>query len=256
MAYRCEASSLEGFVQQIACSYLRHGYWWYVTGRVPDQKDLRLIDSKLLTKYSIDVSESTRARRKQLGRANLQYLRFDRFFVLLATRGHHSFFEEERAGIRDIRRCPLRIAGYAISYRRGGRTRKGERDHRFHAHVEIERSRFLELRAHFLDMAVHRSTQNLARSFYQIPYEPYAPIRRQMLRLLRGVNDARRRAGFGIIPLEVLPLRRRVVKPFLSAMVEDFYSSSANPKNSTASSSMASMSSPVRQKPWSSSAGS
>ena len=111
MQYRSEVVSVTGFVQQIACSYLRHGYWWYVTGRVPDQKDPRQIDLKLLKKYSIDVSESTRARRKQLGRANLQYLRFDRFFVLLATRGHHSFFEEEKAAIRDIRHCPLRIGG-------------------------------------------------------------------------------------------------------------------------------------------------
>jgi len=221
MAYRCEASSLEGFVQQIACSYLRHGYWWYVTGYVPSGKDPCVIDEKLLKKYGIDVSESTRARRKQLGRANMQYLRLDRFFVLMATHGDHRFFEDEKPAIRDIRRCPLKVGGYAISYRQGGRTRNGEKDFRFHAHVEIERSRFLELRAHFLELARHRSGENLALAFYRIPFEPYAPIRRQMLRLLRGVNDVRRQAGFSMIPVDVLPLRRRVVKPFQPPHVDE-----------------------------------
>lgn len=214
MPYRCEASSLEGFVQQIACSYLRHGYWWYVTGHIPDRKDGREIDGKLLKKYGIDVSESTRARRKQLGRANMQYLRLGRFFVLMATKGKHDFFEEEKQGIRDIRRVPLRIGGYSISYRMGGRKRTGERDHRRHAHVAIERGRYLEIAAHVRELASHRSTTRLALAFYRIPFEPYAPIRRQLLRLLSSANEVRRQAGHLPLPVEVLPLRRRVVKPF------------------------------------------
>ena len=76
MRYRAEATSLEGFVQQIACCYLRHGYWFYVTGHIPMHKDARVIDQRLIEKYGIGVSESTRARRKRLGQANLQYLRF------------------------------------------------------------------------------------------------------------------------------------------------------------------------------------
>jgi hypothetical protein len=43
---------------------------------------------------------------------------------------------------------------------------------------------------------------------------PYAPIRRQFLNLLRAVNRARKAAGFELLPKEVLPLRRRVVRPF------------------------------------------
>ncbi|MCI0457454.1 MAG: hypothetical protein L0Z62_10835 [Gemmataceae bacterium] len=201
-------------MQQIACCYLRHGYWWYVTGRVPADKDPEQVDRKLLTKYAIAVSESTRARRKQRGQANLQYLRYQRRFVLLATRGQHPFFEAEAANIRDMRRCPLKIAGYAISYRRGGRRRTGELDPRWHAHVAIERQRYLELLAYFRELAVHRSAPGLALAFYQLPFEPYAPIRRQFLTLLREVNRARGRAGLPEIPTEVLPLRRRVVRPF------------------------------------------
>jgi hypothetical protein len=214
MQYRSEVISVTGFVQQIACSFLRHGYWWYVTGCIPVGKDAGAVDCKLVEKYGIAMSESTRARRKQLGFANLQYIRYDRFFAILATKGQHRFFEEEAAGIRDIRRVPMQFGGYSISYRHGGRTRDGERDHRWHAHVEIERRRFLEIKAQFLHLAIHRSPENLAMAFYDFPYEPYAPVRRQLLVLLRVANAARRQAGYQTLPIEVLPLRRRIVKPF------------------------------------------
>ena len=214
MQYRSEATSVEGFVQQIACCYLRHGYWFYVTGRIPDRKSPEEIDRKLIEKYGIAVSESTRARRKRLGQANLQYLRFDRFFVILATHGTHAFFDKEAESIRDIRRIPLQFEGYSISYRRGGRTRSGQPDHKWHAHVAIERRRYLELKAYFLELARHRSADNLALQFYRIPFEPYAPVRRQLLNLHRAVNQTRKRSGFSAVPIEVVPLRRRVVRPY------------------------------------------
>jgi len=214
MRYRAEATSLEGFVQQIACCYLRHGYWFYVTGHVPSGKDPRAIDRKLISKYGIGVSESTRARRKRIGRSNLQYLRHGRLFVILATKGQHEFFDVESKSIHDIRHIPLKYGGYSISYRRGGRTRSGERDAKWHSHVEIERGRYLELKSWLLDKATHRSVENLAMDFYRLPFEPYAPVRRQMLNLLRAVNRVRRKAGFQPVPVEVLPLRRRIVRPF------------------------------------------
>ncbi len=214
MPYRCEAKSVIGFVQQIACCYLRHGYWWYVTGVIPDRKDPESVDRKLIDKYGIDISDWKRARRKQLGQANMNYLRHDRFFVLMATKGRHAFFEDERPVIRDIRRVPLRYAGYSISYRRGGRTRSGEVDHKWHAHVEIDKPRYKELKAWFLDRAVQRSSEKLSREFWRIPYEPYAPIRRQRLNILRAVNRRRKSAGFEQIPTSVLRTKRQIVKPF------------------------------------------
>jgi hypothetical protein len=213
-SYRCEAKSVEGFVQQVACAYLRHGYWFYVMGRIPADKDPSAIDAKLLAKYDIAVSESTRARRKKRGLANLQYLRHERTFVLLATLGRHEFKQTEAIALRDIRRVPIKFQGYSISYRRGGRTRSGETDARWHAHVEIERERLKEIRDHLLHLAKHHLAQRLALEFYQLPFEPYAPVRRQMLKLLRAVNQARKQAGFDLLPMTVLPLRRRIVRPF------------------------------------------
>jgi hypothetical protein len=214
MEYRCETTSIEGFVQLIACNYLPHGYWFYVTGWMPEGKDPRQIDAKLIGKYGIDLSRAARSRRKRLGYANLQYLRYGRFFILLATHGKHSFFDEEATSVRDIRRVPLRIAGYSISYRRGGRTMKGKRDAKWHSHVEVDREWLKVLQAWFLDTAVRRSVEKVVLDFYRFPFEPYAPVRRQMLNLLRAVNRARRQAGQDEIPYQAIPLRRRVFRPF------------------------------------------
>ena len=100
MQYRCEAVSVEGFIQQLAVSYVARGYFFYVTGRVPEHKDPARVDEKLVARYGVDISKWARARRKQVGGANLQYLRHGRFFVLLATHGEHPFFAEEGANVR------------------------------------------------------------------------------------------------------------------------------------------------------------
>lgn len=43
--YRCEPSSLAGFIQQLAVSYLANGYVFYVCDRIPDGKDAATIVS-------------------------------------------------------------------------------------------------------------------------------------------------------------------------------------------------------------------
>ena len=111
----CETTSAGGLVQLVACNLVPHGYWFYVTGRVPDGKDPAHVDTKLLKKYDAGLSRAARARRKQLGWANVRYLRHERFFVILATKGQHPFFEEEATAMRDLRHVPLRIGGYSIS---------------------------------------------------------------------------------------------------------------------------------------------
>jgi len=214
MQYRAVTTSVEGFVQQIACCYLRHGYWFYVKGRVPDGKRPENIDEKLIDKYRINVSESTRARRKKAGRSNLQYIRHESTFVILATKGNHRFFDEEANLIRDIRRVPIRYAGYSISYKPGGRKKDGSNDEKWHAHVEIDREQYLDLRAWFSERALRDSPDTLANALQQLPIAPYAPVRRQMLMMLREINRVRKVSGKKQLPAEVLPLRRKVVRPF------------------------------------------
>lgn len=205
--YRCVTKSIAGFIQQLAVSYVGRGYWFYVSGRVPDGKDPLRVDAKLVERYGIDISKWARARRKKLGIANMQYIRHGRFFVLLATHGRHAFFEDERHVIRDVRRVPVKYAGYAVSYRDG------------HPHVRIERREYLEVRAWLLDVAAHRGPAGVREALRAVAVEPYAPIRRQLLNLLRVVNRELKARGQRTIGHEVLTLRRTVGPIFTHAAV-------------------------------------
>ncbi|MCY2968472.1 MAG: hypothetical protein NT069_33410 [Planctomycetota bacterium] len=218
--YRCEATSLEGFVQQLASNILPHGYWFYVSGRVPTGKDPRAIDYKLIAKYGIDLSRQQRARRKATGAANLHYLRLGRHWILLATCGHHRFFDEEQENIRDARKVPIQIGGYSLSVKRGNflKREEGEEnpvaDGRLRVRVQIGRERYKELRDYFVSIACHTSAERLSQQLFLVAYEPYAPIRRQLLNILRLVNERRREAGYSGLPPKVLRYRRNIVKPF------------------------------------------
>jgi len=214
MKYRCVATSLEGFVQQLACNYLPHGYWYYVVGRIPARKDPPAIDAKMLDKYVLARSYAGRNRRKRRGLANVHYLRLDRIFILLATAGQHEFFVEEACSLRDFRRVPLQNGGYSISVKRDGPSQRTKGLTRWRSHVRIAPEAYKELRSHLLELAVHRSEHKLSVEFASIPYARYAPVRRQLLNILREVNRRRRRAGFGKLPASVLRLRRSQVNVF------------------------------------------
>ena len=208
MPYRCVATSVAGFLQQLAVAYVANGYWFYVTGRVPDRKDPATVDEKLIRQYRIAVSKWTRTRRKQAGQANVQYLRYGRHFVILATHGAHPFFAAEGERIHDIRRQPLHFMGYAVGCRKG---RDGQR---WHPSVRIERGLFRELKARFTNLAVHRSVEELCREFRALDFEPYAPVRDQLRGFLRAVNHRRKTAGLELVPPNALCLHRSPVRPF------------------------------------------
>ena len=44
MEYRCVASTVDGFLQQLAVAYITHGYWFYVVGEIPEGKDPVTVD--------------------------------------------------------------------------------------------------------------------------------------------------------------------------------------------------------------------
>lgn len=200
--YRWNATSVEGFVHQLAVSYLGNGYWFYVTGEIPPGKDPGRVDEKLMGRYEIALSKWARARRKQTGIANLQYLRYERFFVLLATHGRHRFFEEEASAIRDARKTPIRFHGYSISYRGG------------HPHVRIEQEEYKRVKSYFVELAVRRSAETLERELGKLRFEPYAPVRRQLLSILRAVNRERKEAGFRPVSGKCFRFKRRSCRPF------------------------------------------
>jgi hypothetical protein len=220
MEYRCEATSATGFVQQLVSCYLPHGYWFYVSGVVPGNKDPRTVDLKLLEKYGIGISRQSRARRKVAGMANVHYIRYQRRFLLLATHGHHLFHDDEAQNIRDVRRVPIKFAGYSISVAPGGFKAKRSTggvlvcDTAWRVRVQIEKEWYLGLKAYLTDIAPHRSAAALASELCNLPFEPYAPVRRQLLNLVRYINQRRDAADLERIGFDVLRFRRRIVRPF------------------------------------------
>src|SRR5512135_2938455 len=101
MDYRAEATSLEGFIQQLAVGYLARGYRYFFQGRIPAGKDPRAVDAKLIKRYELAISKFKRARRKAKRLANVQYLRFGQHFVLISTPG-------ERNPLRDDHQLKVR----------------------------------------------------------------------------------------------------------------------------------------------------
>ena len=203
--YRCEAMTVEGFVQQLATNLVNRGYWSYFAGRIPEKKNPAAVDAKLIDHYRLDLSKFQRARRKKNGHASVAYLRYGRVYVLAATAGHHPIFDEH--AFRDVRFHPITFHGYSIGCGKGS-------DGKLHASVRIEAAAFNELLAYFTSIAVHRSAETLADELHGIRFEPYARVRRQLLRLLREVNLRRLAAGFDLVSVSALRLRRVPTKVF------------------------------------------
>lgn len=194
------ATTLEGFVQYLACNLLPRGWIYYSTGTIPEGKDPEAVDKKLSAKYEVDLSKAERARRKAAGVACVRYVRHERFFVLVATKGKGRFFEDER--FKCLNKSPLRYMGYSISHRGG------------HAHVRIEREQEKTLKAHFVEMATRKTSEQLGSALYRLPFEPYAPVRNQVKSIRRHVNRARKAAGLGEVSFDFVRMRRRPVKVF------------------------------------------
>ncbi len=200
MKDRCETTSLEGFIQMLACNYLPHGYHFCVPGKIPEGKDPRVVDEKLIKRFQIDRSRAARSRRKKAGYANVHYLRFERFFVLLATAGEHWFFETEKVRIQDLRRKPLRVAGFSVSFRGG------------HSHVRVAADVYAGLRA---EADVVKTASDLEARLVPFAALGYAPVRRQLAAIIRRAergslceNDSKRTPSKIVLP------RRRTVSPF------------------------------------------
>ena len=218
--YRCVAPTLEGFIQQLAVAYVARGYFFYVTGLISGGKDPLAVDQTMLVKFDVARSKWSRYRRKQQtgpdGKplANTQYIRHERFFVLLCTAGHHKFFEEHQKVERskkgwiihrqyaDARRTPIVYAGYSVSHRNG------------HATVRMSQKAYTELKGHFERLALTMGVEALDREFARAPFEPYGGVTRQMFCIFRSTNRLRKKAGLPLISHESVKTRRTSLRPF------------------------------------------
>lgn len=209
--YRWEARSIDGFLAQLI-RYVASGHYFYVTGRIPDRKDVAAVDRKLIALYGIAKPRWARARRRLAGTAGIHYLRHNRFFLLIATHGKHALFTDHATTIRDIRRQALHVGGYAIRYT------YSEREKRWKVFVRLDRETYGNLRAHMLVQAIrtsHRSPEALEREFRQLRWQPYEPVRRQLAAILKAVNRRRRYAGYPPVSPSAIPTMRRISSVFV-----------------------------------------
>lgn len=183
--YRCIAASTAGFLRQLAVGYLSRGYRYYYAGCIRDALQPERVDQKIITRYELaTLSKDQRYRSKQKGIAQVQYLRYGRFYVLVATPGEHPFFQTEKR-IEDIARKPIRFHGYTICYR-----------HRLS--VQLDEKTFKALRARCLARAPHWRCHTLEPFLREqfAKYECYGGVKDQFRQIIRQVNSVRKKSGY------------------------------------------------------------
>jgi hypothetical protein len=244
MQSRFLVTSVDGMVAQLV-NLISKGYRYYFAGQVADLAAWSSRDSRMLDYYDAELPKWTRERRKKRGIANFRYLRYEDWYVVLATEGTAPrFWKEDSKRIRDVRNVPIRFKGYSVSYRQGGyqsipahekawrntmwaeyracrergengvKPPKPPRDMKWHVRVELNRETYEGLKAYFLNIATHREANFIACEITELPFQPYRPVREQLRDILRAVNKARRGAGYQRIPFSVIRFKRRIVKAF------------------------------------------
>ncbi|WP_425395419.1 hypothetical protein [Aeoliella sp.] len=210
-AYRCEAATLDGFLAQLV-RYVASGHYFYVTGKVPDRKLPEQVDCKLIALYGLDRSKWERARRRLGEQAGMHYLRYERYFVLIATHGRHQFFNDHQQSIRDIRRTALKVRGYSVRYS------FSEVEKRWRVFVRLDKPTYRAIKAHLIAIAKrpgYRDARRLQAEIELLPFQGYAPVRGQVLAIIKAVNRARRQAGYCQLPTDIVPRMRPVRKVFV-----------------------------------------
>lgn len=94
-----------------------------------------------------------------------------------------------------------------------------ERDKKLRVRVQISDYTFRELQAELVENAWRRRADWYAMRFWNIGFEPYAPVRKQLLDLLRMVNAKRAERGIAKISTNVIRTKRRIVRPFESHLI-------------------------------------
>ncbi|MEQ8849011.1 hypothetical protein [Botrimarina sp.] len=211
--YNCVTQSLDAFLAQLV-RYVASGHYFYVTGHVPGRKSPEEVDRKLILLYGLGKPKWERARRRLGEQAGIHYLRHGKFFVLIATHGRHQFFEDHQKNICDIRRTALKVRGYSIRYT------FSDQDQRWKVFVRLDKPTYQSVRAHLLDLArrpSYRDTARLIAEVESLPFQGYAPVRGQVLAIIKAMNRVRRHAGVGPLPMDIVPRMRPVRRVFVTA---------------------------------------
>ena len=221
--YRCEARSVDTFLAQ-SVHYVRTGHYFYVRClRKPKlnprrEKDAHEVDAKLIEKYDIARPRWRRERRNLGTAAGIHLLRYDRVYVFYLTKGRHApFYGDHGEAIQDIRHKALKVFGYSI------RSTVSKIDGKRRVMVRLDPETERQVSAHLLTVATwdsFRDRTRMEREFERLPYQPYAPVYEQLLRIAKRVNRVRRRRGFEPIDLVCVPRFRRIGPVFVEDGVQ------------------------------------
>lgn len=202
--FRYIATSKAGFIQQVAVALIPNGYYHYVACRIPEHKDPLAVDEKLAERYGFAISKWSRSRLPKHV-ARVQYLRYERFFVLAATEGDHSFFWQEPQR-EDFRRKALVYDGYAIAAKEcNGKT---------HGTVRMTLTAKGRLRQEVVGFAAASRRVAAERRLLEADLLMYSGVRAQVLQILWTANQALARRGAPAIELGNAFWRRRQVRIF------------------------------------------
>lgn len=200
-----ESKTLGDFLWRVSIDYIRYGYTRYVLREIPEGKDLEALDQKLIEAYSVSACRVTRHRQRAKGIASVQYVRYRRNFVLLATQGTHEAFD--RLCSYDVRTAPLHFEGYSIGL-------IGER-----ACVRVARRQWRLVEAKVLALA-HYDRAKVEAALNTLPYYNFPGVVEQKLKLVKKLNVLRRPKRLPLVRVQ-LPITdvrgdyiRRRVKRF------------------------------------------
>ena len=178
------ATSLGQFLRKIAIDYVRHGYYWYQLYTFKkdfSEQELERIDTKIIKEYEITYHRTTRARRKKQGIANVAYVRWSNYYILLFTDGFH-YKKQEGVRLSDMREVPLQIFQYEVRVLQG----KGQ--------VRINPD-YLKRKRRSLLKSSYKGRGEVLKKLHRLGYLNYPEINRQKFYLLKAINKKRRKAN-------------------------------------------------------------
>jgi hypothetical protein len=199
-------TELHAFIRKVAIDYVRYGYIRYALRQIPSHKNPLLVDEKLIEVYTITRCRITRTRRRKKGLANVVFVRKGHDFILLATEGTHPTFD--RLCYRDMRSAPLHFGGYSI----------GVKDSK--PCVLVARRTWKPIEQYFLSIALRSRPEvevkiNTGLKFYSFP-----GVIRQKLKLVRDINERRRKAHLPRVELTLKTVpntRKKATTPAMKA---------------------------------------
>lgn len=215
--YRYECPSVDALVQR-AVVLAQKGYVYFLQGELRAGRDPSVTDEKLLEKADARQTKDQRYTRKRKGKANAHYFRWGRLWVVMMTEGSHPMKErnakERLLDLRNRDHAPLRLGPYSVKLRLDN-TPKGRASGRHRASVRLTERAYSELKTELLEIAMHRSAETLAARVFRLAFQPYGPVYRQILAVVKAVNVQRRGAGYVAVPLSCVRFRRDLPKHFV-----------------------------------------